>query len=336
MPLLLALAACAAAPVGQGKHASPTPPGTVALGGGAWLLPGHYAPPRQPDGNSLLFAGPGGWLVVDTGRHPAHAQAILAAVHDSGRPIRHVLNTHWHLDHVGGNPALRAAHPGLRVLASPAIHGARAGFLAGYADQLRGLLAAPPAGVDTDALHAELARIEAGEALLPDEAVSAGGGRELAGRRVQLGLAPDAVTAADLWLFDPASGVLAAGDLVTLPAPFFDTACPRGWSAALQALEAQPFTTLVPGHGAPMDRAGFVTWRGAFESLRACAASPAPASDCAEGWLRQAAPLLPDEAARMQARALLDYYLAQVLRGPSALRHCADAGERAAAARPAR
>ena len=90
----------------------------------------------------LLFAGPGGWLVVDTGRHPAHAQAILAAVHDSGRPIRHVLNTHWHLDHVGGNPALRAAHPGLRVLASPAIHGARAGFLAGYADQLRGPLRA--------------------------------------------------------------------------------------------------------------------------------------------------------------------------------------------------
>lgn len=318
------------APVSSGMPADRIAPDVL-------LVRGHYAPPRQPDGNSLVFAGPDGLLVVDSGRHPAHAAAVLEAARALDRPVVQVLNTHWHLDHVGGNPALRAAFPGLRVLASAAIHDAREGFLAAYADQLRALLAAPPAGVDADALRAELARIEDGEALLPDDIVASGGDRELAGRRMRLGLARDAVTGGDLWLFDAASGALAAGDLVTLPAPFFDTACPARWSAALAGIEAQPFTVLVPGHGAPMDRAGFTAWRTAFDALGACAASPAPAADCVDGWLRQAAPLLPDAAAQAQARALLDYYLAQVLRGPGALRHCADAAEReAAAARPAR
>ena len=48
-----------------------------------------------------------------------------------------------------------------------------------------------------------------------------------------------AVTAGDVWLFDPATRVLAAGDLVTLPAPFLDTACPERWKAALDRVAHQ-------------------------------------------------------------------------------------------------
>jgi len=35
---------------------------------------------------------------------------------------------------------------------------------------------------------------------------------------------------------------LIAGDLVTLPVPFLDTACPNGWRKALDTLDDQRFT----------------------------------------------------------------------------------------------
>lgn len=287
---------------------------------GVRVLRGTYAPPRQPDGASVLFAAPDGWVVVDSGRHPEHARALLELA--AGVPIRTLVNTHWHLDHVGGNPALRAANPGLEVVASSAIDAALTGFLADYAGQLRDLLAKDAEPAQADAWRAELARIENGASLRPDRVISAPAQVILAGRAFEVGFEVDAVTGGDLWLYDPASGVLAAGDMVTLPAPFFDTACPARWQAALGRLAEVPFTTLVPGHGAPMTKDGLATYRGAFDHLLACAASDAAASACIDGWLADAGPLLPDENAHAQARDLLGYYLAAVLRGEHTGRYC--------------
>ena len=69
-----------------------------------------------------------------------------------------------------------------------------------------------------------------------------------------------AVTDADLWLFDRTSGIAVIGDLVTLPAPFFETACPDDWRRSLDAVWATPFRTAIPGHGDPMGRAQFDAW----------------------------------------------------------------------------
>src|ERR1700732_1558445 len=53
--------------------------------------------------NILVLAGPEGYLLVD---HPELAAnpAIQKALDDMGkRPVKFLLNTHWHYDHVGGN-----------------------------------------------------------------------------------------------------------------------------------------------------------------------------------------------------------------------------------------
>ena len=117
--------------------------------------------------------------------------------------------------------------------------------------------------------------------------------------------------------------MLLAGDLVTLPVPFLDTACPEGWQAALGVLDATEFTSLVPGHGAPMDRAGFEAWRTAFDGLLACAASDADPSTCADQWIGGLGGLLPARE-HARAREMLGHYVGEVLRGDDgrATRYC--------------
>lgn len=298
----LALASCAASPVRE-----PAVPGAVAMGDEAWLIAGRFPAGRQPDGNSILLRGPGGALLIDTGRHPgqvARIEAQLAALHV---PLVAIVNTHWHLDHVSGNPALKAAHPGVRVYATSAINGALDGFLKDSAANSRKALAdglVPPEMVPD--VEGDLATIARGAELRPDVAVDASRDVTLAGRRLSLRVAPHAATERDLWVYDPEGRRAFVGDLVTLPVPFLDTACPEGWLGALGAVASSGARRVVPGHGPPMDRVAFGRWRGAFTRFIACARGSGALEGCSAGWTEDAAEWIGSDAAR--AKAMADYY----------------------------
>lgn len=303
-----------AARQGRGSAAAPMRDAD-AIADGVALIAGNFAPGRQPDGNTVIFRGSRGLVVLDTGRHPEHSRAILEYAHASGLPIVAVVNSHWHLDHVSGNPRLRAKYPDLEVYATDAIDGALAGFLARSKQQAQAFLAQPGDPAMQAEVRADVATIDSGRAIAPDVVVAASGPRDWAGRTLWVGRETRAVTEGDLWILDPATRTLAAGDLVTLPVPFLDTACPANWSAALGRLGEQDFERLVPGHGPVMDRAAFATYRKAFDGLLACAASAAEAASCRAGWLRDAGGLAGAEADSPRTAGMLDYYV-QVLRDP--------------------
>jgi glyoxylase-like metal-dependent hydrolase (beta-lactamase superfamily II) len=276
---------------------------------GVHLLRGNFTPGSQPDGNTVVFDAPQGLVVVDTGRHAAHTQAILDFAAARGKKIRAVVNTHWHLDHIGGNAMLRREVPDIRVYATQALDEALKGFLANYANQLRELIARS----GEQSHRTELALIESGRQLAPDEVVRTSAKRKIAGRTLMLNVETHAVTAGDIWILDPATKTLVAGDLVTLPFPFLDTACPTRWDEALQRIEAADFKTLIPGHGPPMTREQFTRYRRSYSALLACAASERTNAQCADEWLRGVGDLVP-QGEHDFARQGLDYYLTQHLR----------------------
>jgi glyoxylase-like metal-dependent hydrolase (beta-lactamase superfamily II) len=279
------------------------------------LLPGHIELEIGPDGNTVILDAPEGLIVVDTGRHAVHSQAILDHAEHAGKPVAAIVNTHWHLDHTTGNVDLLAAYPGARIVASDAAAGALAGFLAQAPDNARKRIADPALSPEEHGrAERTLAITTLPGMLVASDPIAESGPLVIAGRSVEVRLAPTAVTEADLWLLVPDERLAIVGDLVVAQSPFFDTGCEEGWEAALDAIGAAEWVTLIPGHGAPMDRAGFARWHTAFGNFVACAQSEANGQDCAAGWERDAAGFFT-EAEAPSVRELSLYYI-ELLRSP--------------------
>lgn len=289
------------------------------LADGVWLLPGRFERGRQPDGNSLVLQGREGLVLIDSGRHAEHTGALIDFARARGGAIHTVINTHWHLDHLGGNALLRKANPKLRAIASPAVREAIEQRMPRSAAELVQGLAA---GTDTATrrmMLIDLALLNQREAFMPDELFS-GPPRDLdpAGRALRIGH-ERGPSGGDLWVLDRASGTLAIGDFVTLPVPFFDTACAEWWKDALTRIGALPFERIVPGHGPVMSREDFGRYARAFNRLLDCAAGDKGVSVCAAGWVEDLGPLLPG-ASQRSAEGMLGYYFESLLRAPPAQR----------------
>jgi glyoxylase-like metal-dependent hydrolase (beta-lactamase superfamily II) len=308
--LALALAQAAAA-------VEPPPPETI--GPGITLLRGAILPERGPDGNTVVFDAPEGLVIVDTGRHAWHSDAILAFAKARGRPIAAIVNTHWHLDHSSGNGRLKAAYPQAAVFATDAVDRVLGdgGFLVRNLESSKAMLDDPKLS-DVQKEEVRIFRATMGErdVLRPDVVVDGSGARTIAGLPLDVRVTHGAVTDADIWMYDAASRVAVVGDLVTFPAPFFETACPAAWRASLDDVWAVPFEKAVPGHGEPMSRAQFDAWRGAFNRFVDCAAGVAEPGQCAAGWAEGIAAFTAgDEKASKAALAYAEYYVGFLRQG---------------------
>jgi glyoxylase-like metal-dependent hydrolase (beta-lactamase superfamily II) len=295
----------------------------LMVGSAAGAEPYHFIPGRVPldwqgpDGNTVVLDAPRGLIVFDTGRSPVHAQAILDYAKARHRPIAAIVNSHWHLDHTTGNYDIRQVYPHTEVYASTAIEGALVGFLNEGRAQSDKMLADPKtsAGEKAQLLRGRY-RIDHPDTLRPTIPVTKSALMSIAGRRLDVRLARFAATEGDVWIYDPKTRTAIVGDLVVGLVPFMDTACADGWSKALGQIAAVPFKTLIPGHGEPMDRTEFLTWRKAYDEFVACGRSSADKKQCVEGWMRDAAKFI-DKQHVDYARGAAGYYLDTRLRSSS-------------------
>jgi glyoxylase-like metal-dependent hydrolase (beta-lactamase superfamily II) len=276
----------------------------VEVAPGIHLIRGAVVRGRGPDGNTVILDAPDGLIAVDTGRHTYHSDAILAFARARKRPIAAIVNSHWHLDHASGNRRLKAEFPAARVYTTRAIDRviAPGGFLVRDLERVRGLLDKPDvAELQKDEIRIFLATMDVRDTLKPDVAVEKSAVVPVAGRRLDLRVTDGAVSDADVWIYEADARVAIIGDLVTMPVPFFETACPDRWASSLNDVWATPFTTAVPGHGPPMSRAEFDTYRQAFGEFVACVRSETAAPECAATWTDGIAPLLGDDPERRKA-----------------------------------
>lgn len=215
---------------------APLPMTRIADGIYVYAAPYELATPQNADGigNLGFIVGADAVAVIDTGGSHAVGQRLLAAVRaQTERPIRYVVNTHVHPDHLLGNAAFLGL--GVRFVG-------HANLPRALADRAPGYLAAT-ARLIGDAAFAGTQTIP------PDLLVDGRLSLDLGGRTILLEAWPTAHSNTDLTVLDERTGTWFLGDLVfSGHVPALDGSL-RGWLSVLETIAARQATHAVPGHG---------------------------------------------------------------------------------------
>ncbi len=226
-------------------------------------------------GNSVAVVTDEGVIVFDSNTRPSTTQTVLAEIRRiTPKPVRTVINSHWHPDHWTGNEVYARAFPGLRIIATattrdimkrvapawPAVFAARLGRQRAALDtavrtgkRADGSTLTAEARRESEAeiarfaeFSAEMSRVRR---VLPgivygDSLTLFEGGREI--RLVSLSGDAEASTVA--WL--PKERVLLTGDLLVHPIQWDPNSYRIApWLASLRAIRALDPAVVVPGHG---------------------------------------------------------------------------------------
>lgn len=276
-----ALVALAAAPIAQTpapQTSTPAiaPPRIEKVVDGVFVAIRPEPPGVFVDANSVFLVGPDDVIVVDTNATPSSARASLAALKKiSARPVRAVINTHWHQDHINGNQVYREAFPKAEFIAH--VNVGQNVSMPGVSNRA-GLMTAMPPLVEEMRMSLDQRKSMGGGALTDEERASHDADIERAQRFIAETGTLQAVTPgrlvtdrltltqgtraievlalgrghspADLVVHLPREHVVIAGDLLTAPVPIIPaSSVPSEFVKTLQALLALAPAVIVPGHG---------------------------------------------------------------------------------------
>lgn len=212
--------------------------GVVEIASGVFVHKGvheDFTPANAGDiSNPGFVIGTDAVAVIDTGGSPVVGRALLAAIRGAtDKPIRYVINTHMHPDHVFGNVAFK---------------GAGATFL-GHHKLPRALSARQERYLAINKENLGDAAFEGTEIILPDQTVESTLTIDLGGRSLTLEAQKTAHTDNDLTVRDGLTDTLFLGDLLFAERiPSIDGSI-KGWLAFLDKQGAIPAARVVPGHG---------------------------------------------------------------------------------------
>jgi cyclase len=242
------------------------------------------APDHFPQGNTVAIIGDTGVLVVDSCYLPSSAREDIAQIREwTNKPVRYLLNTHWHNDHNQGNASYADAFPTITIIAqtetAKLIALRVAPYLSEYPqrmetfqkeldtgkypsgtpltesekEDLKNAIAGGKAAAD--AVSAEFRDLKV---KVPDVTFDHELDIDLGNRKVQLKYLGRGNTVGDAIAYLPKEKILITGDLVDSPVPYLGGGFPIEQIATLKRMAELDFETLVPGHGGVLKGKAFV------------------------------------------------------------------------------
>ena len=246
------------------------------------------ARPRTPiNCNAAVIVYEEGVLVVDTHSRPSSARGLIAQVREAiGKPVRYVVNSHFHWDHAQGNHAYPVAFPkDVTIVSSEAT---RENLATLGLERVKQQLAQVPPDVDErkeriaesrdpterETLQAEIADLEGYaaelsslELTLPDLTFDRSLILHRKERDIVLLFLGRGHTSGDVVAFLPKEKVVATGDLLHGWMPFMGDSYPPEWVATLDALGKLDFERIIGGHGEVKPRSHLAAFRAYLSDL---------------------------------------------------------------------
>lgn len=184
--------------------------------------------------NAICVVGASAVAVIDTSGSYAAGNGLRDAISETtSAPIRYVINTHMHPDHVMGNGAFKA--PGVEFVGHHKLPAALYARKESYLNSARERVGE--------------AAFKGTEIIVPTLLVKDVLELDLGGRTLTLKARPTAHTDNDLTVFDSATGTFFLGDLLfSKHIPTLDGSL-AGWLDLIPVLRQESAARAVPGHG---------------------------------------------------------------------------------------
>jgi len=236
---------------------------------------------------AIIFLGDS-VLVVDTHSKPSAARALIEQIKKlTPKPVKYVVNTHFHYDHYQGNQAYPSSWPaGVEIISSEAtrLNIERLGIprikneiiiMPGEIAQLKTDLEKASTAGQKDTIRKNIAEAEAYlaelklmQVTLPTMTFDRSLILHRSSRTIEILWLGRAHTDGDVFVFLPREKVLVTGDALHGWTPFMGDSYPYDWIQTLDAAEKLDFDHVLGGHGDVMhDKQKFELWKRYFQDL---------------------------------------------------------------------
>ena len=235
--------------------------------------------------NNVFIIGTHDVIVVDSNLTSAQTREVLAELRNlTDKPVKYVVNTHWHEDHIIGNRVYRDAFPGVQFIGHrstltdlPTVGEANrksslqngrgfVGLLEGKLEKGENLAGQKLTeeeklgyASDINLVSEYLAESKSFEIILPTVLVDDRLDISQDKRKIEVRYLGRAHTGADLIVYLPNEKIAITGDLIVHPVPLVgSTSYPLEYGTTLERLLTLDAKVLIPGHGPVMRDAAYL------------------------------------------------------------------------------
>jgi cyclase len=247
------------------------------------ITDGVYYATGGAGSNNVVIVNDTDVLLVDDGTTPAAARTFLEDIKlITNKPVRYVVNTHFHYDHTDGNSVfppdvdiiaheyVRTAILTFNVLNREPYTTSQGTAVPARIEALRKQIAEEKDAGKKGALQTQLADAQKTALELkeikptpPNVTYSSKMTLNKGQREIQLLFLGRGHTGGDTVVFLPKEHIVCTGDLMESRLAYMGDAFFDEWVATLEALKKLDFALVLPGHGTPFRDKGLIT---AFQS----------------------------------------------------------------------